>query len=204
MSPEDAVQILAPILKKASGQAEDHMRLSPETALLLVIDVQEKIFATMHEEVETEENINRIVAGAKILKLPIIWTEQYPRGLGPTIASVQELLKDNEKLEKIAFSCLGDAAVKESLRTHNRKQVLVCGIEAHVCVYQTVVDLVEEGYDVHLVTDATMSRKESNYRLAVTKMGRMGAQLTSVEMALFELQRVAKGDTFKAIAGTIK
>ena len=180
------------------------MRLSPETTLLLVIDVQEKIFATIHEQIETEENINRIIAGAKVLELPIIWTEQYPKGLGPTIATVRASLKDNEMLEKITFSCLDDEAARESLGSYDRKQVLVCGIETHVCVYQTVVDLVEEDYDVHVVTDATMSRKESNHRLAVTKMKETGAQLTSVEMALFELQRVAKGKMFKAISGIIK
>lgn len=180
------------------------MKLSPETTLLLVIDVQEKIFSTMHEQVETEEDINRLIAGAKVLGLPIVWTEQYPKGLGPTITSVRESLNGRDALEKITFSCMDDDTVRKKVASYERKQVLLCGIEAHVCVYQTATDLLDEGFDVHVVTDAVMSRRESNYRLAVARMKEMGAQLTSVEMALFELQRAARGETFKAIAAIIK
>lgn len=180
------------------------MGLKTKNSILLVIDVQEKIFATMHEQVETETNILRLIEGIKVLGIPIVWTEQYPKGLGPTIRSVREALEAEKPLEKISFSCCGDSGVEKVIESQGKKQMLVCGIEAHVCVYQTAADLLRKGFDVHIVTDAVMSRKEDNYRLALEKMRDLGANLTSVEMALFELQKVAKGETFKAIAEIIK
>ncbi|MFQ6673149.1 MAG: hydrolase [Fidelibacterota bacterium] len=180
------------------------MKLSREETLLAIIDVQEKIFATMHEQVETEKNILRLITGAKALDLPIVWTEQYPKGLGPTLKSIREAMADHEALEKIAFSCFGDRAIRETIESLEKNQVLVCGIEAHVCVYQTAADLMENGYNVHVVSDAVMSRKASNWQVALQRMRDLGANVTSVEMALFELQAVAKGESFKAIAEIIK
>ena len=180
------------------------MKLITDNSFLMVIDVQEKIFATMHEQVDTEQNINRIIDGSKVLGLPIVWTEQYPKGLGPTILSVRENLEGFDHQEKLFFSCFGDETIKESIGTLKRNQALLCGIETHVCVYQTARDLLGDDYDVHIVTDAVMSRKESNYHLALDKLRNIGAWLTSVEMALFELQQTAKGETFKAISQIIK
>lgn len=180
------------------------MKLSRDNTLLLVIDVQEKIFLTMHEQPETERNMGRLIEGGKVLGLPIVWTEQYPEGLGETIPSVRKALRGHKRLEKISFSCVGDAAVKQAIESHGKRQVLMCGIEAHVCVYQTAADLMEQNYDVHVVSDAVMSRKETNYRLALEKLENLGANITSVEMALFELQGIATGETFKAIARIIK
>ncbi|MEE9167812.1 MAG: hydrolase [Candidatus Neomarinimicrobiota bacterium] len=175
-----------------------------ENSVLMVIDVQQKIFATMHEQVETERNIVRLIAGAKVFHMPVIWTEQYPKGLGRTIRSVREALEGRKPLEKTAFSCCGDKEIESTIESQARKQILLCGIEAHVCVYQTAVDLLEKGFEVHLVSDAVMSRHELNYRLALQKVHDLGANLTSVEMALFELQRIARGETFKSIAQIIK
>ena len=180
------------------------MRLEREKSFLMVIDVQEKIFSTMYEQMETEKNINRMIEGAKALNLPIVWTEQHPKGLGPTIPTVRKSLDGFNSLEKITFSCLGDAAVSSEISSLKRSQAILCGIETHVCIYQTAEDLRELKYDVHVATDAVMSRKPSNYHLALEKLARQGAQLTSVEMALFELQKIAKGETFKAISRIIK
>lgn len=180
------------------------MRLSKENTVLLVIDVQEKIFNTMHEQTETEANILRLIKGANVLDIPIIWTEQYPKGLGRTIKSVRNALRGHEVLEKITFNCLDETRIRKRIESCSRKQTLICGIETHVCVYQTAVDLMERSFDVHIISDAVMSRKDSNYHIALDKLRDMGVQITSVEMALFELQKVAKGDTFKAISEIIK
>lgn len=181
------------------------MRLSVENCLLLVVDVQEKIFATMRRRDETERNIVRLIKGAKVFQVPVVWTEQYPGGLGKTIPGIRDALKGEYRpLEKRAFSCCGDREIYREIESHGKKQILLCGIEAHVCVYQTAADLLEKGFEVHVVTDAVTSREEANRRLALDKMDGMGANLTSVEMALFELQGIARGDTFKSIAGIIK
>lgn len=170
----------------------------------MVIDVQEKIFSTLHEQTETEANIVRLVRGTDVLNIPVVWTEQYPRGLGRTLPSIREVLRGHTVLEKLSFSCFGDPQVRDRIESLKRKEALLCGIEAHVCVYQTAVDLLDRGYGVHVVTDAVMSRKKGNHDLALTKLRGLGAHLTSVEMVLFELLKEAKGEAFKAIAEIIK
>ncbi len=158
----------------------------------------------MHEQQETKRNICRVIEGANVLEIPIIWTEQYPAGLGCTLADVAAVMNGTEPLEKISFSCLGDGEITEKLKTYTRSQILVCGIETHICVYQTVQDLLAEGIETHIITDAVMSRHEANHKLGLRKMDEMGAHLTSVEMALFELLGVAEGKQFKAVAQIIK
>ncbi|MDP7026294.1 MAG: hydrolase [Candidatus Marinimicrobia bacterium] len=180
------------------------MRLSPETSLLIVIDVQEKLFATMYEQKKVKDNIVRMVEGAKILNVPIIWTEQYPKGLGPTIPELRATLGDHTCHEKITFSCAGDDQILKAVEKASPKDILLCGIEAHVCVYQTAADFIERGKRVHLVSDAVMSRHKSNHEIALRKMEQIGVNITSVEMVLFEFQRVARGETFKPIAALIK
>ena len=180
------------------------MRLLKENTLLLVIDVQEKIFATMHEQIEMEENIIRLIKGAKAMDIPIVWTEQYTKGLGRTIKSVRNALQDYKVMEKKAFSCMGDHSIKNRIKSYGKKQILICGIEAHICVYQTALDLMERNLDVYIASDAVMSRKKLNYHLALERLRDIGAKITSVEMALFEIQKVAEGDTFKVIAELIK
>ena len=180
------------------------MRLSTETSLLIVIDVQEKIFATMYEQKRVKDNIIRMVEGAKTLKIPIIWTEQYSKGLGPTIPELRAALGGHTCYEKITFSCADDNQILKAVEKVNPRDILLCGIEAHVCVYQTAADLIDRGNRVHLVSDAVMSRHKSNHEIALQRMEQIGVNITSVEMALFEFQRVARGETFKPIAALIK
>ena len=180
------------------------MKLIAGNALLLVIDVQEKIFSVMHEQEKTKRNICRVIEGVKVHQIPILCTEQYPEGLGRTLAEVASAMDGPKPLEKTSFSCLGDDGIAEQLKSYNRSQILVCGIETHVCVYQTVQDLLTEGIEAHVITDAVMSRHEPNHTLGLHKMAEMGAHLTSVEMALFELLGVATGEQFKAVARIIK
>ena len=117
------------------------MKLMAQETLLLVIDVQEKIFSAMHEQEKTKQNISRLIKGSKVLNIPVVWAEQYPTGLGPTLKEVATALNGAELLEKITFSCLGDDVVSKKIKSYNKNQTLVCGIETHVCIYQTVQDL---------------------------------------------------------------
>ena len=158
----------------------------------------------MYEQKRVKDNIVRMVGGAKILNVPIIWTEQYSKGLGPTIPELKSALKGRTCYEKITFSCADDDQILKAVEKVKPKDILLCGIEAHVCVYQTAVELIEMGNAVHVVVDAVMSRYKSNHEVALRKMEQIGVNITSVEMALFEFQGAAKGETFKPIAALIK
>ncbi len=158
----------------------------------------------MYEQKRVKDNIIRIVEGAKTLKIPIIWTEQYSKGLGPTIPELRAALGGHTCYEKITFSCADDNQILKAVEKVNPRDILLCGIEAHVCVYQTAADLIDRGNRVHLVSDAVMSRHKSNHEIALQRMEQIGVNITSVEMALFEFQGAAKGETFKPIAALIK
>jgi len=158
----------------------------------------------MYEQKRVKDNIIRMVEGAKTLKIPIIWTEQYSKGLGPTIPELRAALGGHTCYEKITFSCADDNQILKAVEKANPRDILLCGIEAHVCVYQTAADLIDRGNRVHLVSDAVMSRHKSNHEIALQRMEQIGVNITSVEMALFEFQGAAKGETFKPIAALIK
>ena len=172
---------------------------------LLIIDMQEAFRTSISDFAERVNRIAVAVKGARLLNLPIIVTEQYPKGLGHTAVEVLQALPDNiEILEKTTFSSCGAQQFHARLQQAETKQVLVCGIEAHMCVNQTVHDLLVMGFQVHLLTDCITSRKESDRRAAIQKMLSSGAIASSVEMSLFELMRDAKHEQFKAIQGLIK
>jgi len=174
-------------------------RLERAHAVLLVIDVQEKLMPVIDQSESVIRNIDRLIRGCRILGIPAIVTEQYSKGLGHTGGPVREALGDAyQPIEKDCFSAHG------ALRLSVRNQMLVCGVETHVCVYQTVSDLLREGCDVTLIADALSSRTEANKRIALERMQRDGAHLSSTEMALFELTAVAATDEFRAIAKLVK
>lgn len=158
---------------RGAGRNHSSM-LTPERTLLMVIDVQEKIFSTLAEQSETENNIVRLIRGSDVLKIPVVWTEQYPKGLGATLPSIRKVLEGYTPLEKLSFSCFGDSEVRQRIESLGRKEVLICGIEAHVCVYQTAVDLIQEGYGVHVVSDAVMSRKRETMSWPWASFGASG------------------------------
>lgn len=163
---------------------------------LIVIDVQEAFAKAVQRFDDVTAATATLVEGARVLGLPIVVTEQYPRGLGDTVAPVREALGDDApRLPKTVFS----AARAEGFDLQGRDQALVCGIETHVCVSQTTHDLLGQGVEVHVATDAVSSRSEANRDLGLRKMEESGAILTSVETALFELLGAAGSDEFKAI-----
>jgi len=179
--------------------------LTVDNTALLIIDVQGKLAQLMHQKEKLFANLEKIIKGAQVLELPLIWTEQVPEKLGPTSPELAELLiRSAQPISKASFSCCGVEPFVSALAQTKRRQVLVTGIETHICVYQTSVDLLAQGYEVQVVADAVSSRTAENRQLGLDRMHSAGAVLTSTEMALFELLRVAEGDKFRQISKIVK
>ena len=167
---------------------------------LVVVDVQEAFRPAVLDFERVAHNAGVLVQGARALGLPVVATEQYPRGLGATVPEVGDHLDGAEPVQKTVFS----AAAAEGFDLDGRDQALLCGIESHVCVSQTAHDLLDRGVEVHVARDAVSSRSEENLELGLHKMEGAGAVLTSVETALFELLGQAGSDEFKAVQRLIK
>jgi nicotinamidase-related amidase len=178
--------------------------LDASDTLLLVIDVQERFRPVMKEFDSMAAGCIRLIKTFQALDLPIVVTEQYPRGLGQTVPELKEVLGELQPLEKTAFSSYGCAGVPEQIVESRARKILVCGIETHVCVNQTVHDLLAAGYGVHVAVDAVESRHEQNRNLALGRMEQSGAILTTTETAAFELMADAKHDKFKEIQALYK
>jgi len=179
--------------------------LDLNNTVLLVIDVQGKLAQLMHRKESFFANLERMVKGAQILDLPIVWTEQAPEKLGETIPQLRKpLLETAQPITKVSFSCCGNQPFMAQLKELGRKQVLVTGLETHICVYQTTVDLLEMGYEAQVVADAVSSRTPDNKQIGLERMKAAGATLTSAETSLFELLRIAQGDKFRAISKLVK
>jgi nicotinamidase-related amidase len=178
--------------------------LRRDNAALVFVDVQGKLAESMCDKEALFDNLNRIVEGARILGLPILWTEQLPDKLGPTLPRFTESLTGNSPITKSAFSCCGEEAFQSALRACGRKQVILAGIEAHVCICQTALDLLEQGHEVFVVADAVSSRLAANRDTALSRLRSKGAEIVSTEMALFELLREARNDDFKALLRLVK
>ena len=178
--------------------------LKTDSAVLLVIDVQEKLFRVMHQKEELAENIQKLIEGIHILEIPVLVTEQYPQGLGSTIPEIAQLFTNLHPLPKVSFSCCGDNVFLREFKKLGRKQVLISGIESHICVYQTAADLISAGYEIYVVNDAISSRTEQNRDIGLKMMTQLGIKITGTEAVLFELLKVAKGEKFKAISQIVK
>ena len=178
--------------------------LTPENTILVMIDIQEKLTRAMLDKEALVENAVKMVSGAKILGVPIIRTEQNPNGLGRTVPELEELLGDVEPITKLSFSCCGEPHFMEALQKSGRKQILIGGIESHVCVYQTVLDLAALGYEVQALADVVSSRTAENRNIGLERCREAGASITSVETALFEMLRAAEGDKFKQMLKVVK
>jgi nicotinamidase-related amidase len=183
-------------------------RLLRTDSLLLLIDVQEKLMPVIDRNAEVAANIERLIRGCHLLDtIPIIVTEQYVKGLGPTIEPLRRTLEETagyQPIEKSCFSAQGCGEFQAAMRNLKKKQIIVAGIETHVCVYQTVTDLLAAGYDVTIVADAMSSRTAENRELAIRRMAADGAHLSSTEMLLFELTVNSGTDEFRAIAKLVK
>lgn len=171
---------------------------------LILIDVQGKLATLVANSNETLGAVSTLIQGSQLLGLPVIWVEQLPDKLGATLPAVAAHLSGCEPYAKSTFSALGNSVISQAIASTGRKDWLVCGIEAHICVYQTVCDLLENGYNAHVVSDAVSSRNPEHKALALDKMQRSGAVLTCVEMALYELLQRADIPEFKAILPLVK
>lgn len=179
--------------------------LRPDSTCLILIDMQEKLQKAMSNVSKCIENQELLLKTAAILKIDSIVTEQYPAGLGHTIDKLKSLLAENTAIiEKTTFSCSGESSFRTALKAKSQKTLIVCGIEAHVCVQQTVLDLLSEGYEVVIPADALTSRSEDNYRLALETMRYAGAFVTSSEAIIFMLLGDAKHPDFRTISKLIK
>jgi len=177
-----------------------------EDAVLVFIDVQQKLWKLMHDRDETGLHIGQLVRICGLMHVPVIVTEQYPDGLGPTIDEMKDLLDEfnlYRPISKTAFSCFGEPEFVKSLEALKRRTLIVCGIEAHVCVLQTVLDALDRGFGVHLVSDAVSSRFVRNLDAGVDRMRFSGAVISTVEMFAFEAMRFSKHPLFREVQKVI-
>jgi len=178
--------------------------LTTDKTALLIIDIQERIIRVISEYKTVVENTIKLIKGFKVLGIPIYYTEQYPKGLGPTVESIQNELEGNEAIQKLSFSCSGAGDLFNELKKNGISQVVVCGVETHVCVQQTVLDLIANDFQVNLAVDAVSSRRVKDYEISLSRMRQHGADITTVEAILFELLNVCGMDKFKQISKIVK
>lgn len=175
-----------------------------ENTVLVVIDVQDKLFRVMQGREALAVSLRKLVSGAQVLGMPVIFTEQNPKGLGPTVAELADLVPGFSPVPKLSFSCCGEGRFLQELEALRRRQVLLAGIELHICVYQTALDLLDAGYEVQVVSDCVASRRAEDREIGLMKLRDSGAGLTTTEMALFELLKTAEGDIFREISKIVK
>lgn len=173
-------------------------------AVLVVVDVQGKLATLMHDREAFFATVVNMIKGAQALDIPILWNEQLPDKLGPTIPEIAEQLKGQSPLVKKTFSCCENGDFMTELEGTGRRQILLTGMESHVCVYQTAMDLLQAGYEVYAVADAISSRTAENKAIGIQAMVAAGARISCLEMALFEMLQVAEGDMFKQAIRIVK
>jgi len=178
--------------------------LEIEKSCLVIVDVQGKLAQLMYNKELLFKNIRILIQAAKELSIPILWCQQVPEALGQTIPEIAELLSGIQPINKSAFSCCGDEKFNSALQKLGRQQVLLCGIETHVCIYQTAIHLKQQGKEVHVIADAVSSRTLENKQIALEKLRTNGIDIDCVEMVLFELLKTAKHPSFKTLAKLIK
>ncbi len=180
------------------------MRFFKEDSVLLVVDMQERLLPAMNNNEQLLKNVEKLVEGAKILGVPTVFTQQYTKGLGETVESLRNLVGDFSYFEKKEFSCVQNLEVEQELTRIGNKNIIVCGIESHVCVLQTAIDLMENGYSTVVVSDCVSSRKQSDKDTAFDRLASEGVVFTSYEAILFEMVGSADDPNFKAISKLVK
>ncbi len=193
---------MLPAMSEADSLPRSPVMMSPGDTALVVVDVQERLVPAIAGHARLVWNVRRLIDGAAVLGLPVVATEQYPRGLGPTVAELAERL--GEIPSKLTFSCGGCPQLFRELEGRGVHKLLVCGMETHVCVQQSVLDLLAEAWNVYVAVDAVGSRYEIDYRTALARMESAGATLTTTEAALFEWCQVAGTPEFKQISRLVR
>lgn len=171
---------------------------------MLVIDIQEKILPVIYEKERVIENTLKLIKGFKVLNSPIYFTEQYPKGLGATESRIKMELGESNAIPKMSFSCSGAGNLFRELKEKNIRQLVLCGIESHVCVIQTALDLLSNDFQVHIAADAISSRRKFDYEIALRRMESCGIDVTLTESVLFEMLNVCGTEEFKLISKLVK
>ena len=178
--------------------------LDVENSLLLVIDIQERLVASLDKDVIVSK-VGKLVDAANILDVPVVLSEQYPKGLGHTVPTISEKLKPETPIvEKCSFSLLREEGFLDKIKAYGKKQIVICGIETHICVHQTATELMDAGFEVFVAKDACASRNKYEFKQGIEAMHNNGAKISCVEIILFEWLRSAKNPKFKEVQALIK
>ncbi|MCD6354019.1 MAG: hydrolase [Prolixibacteraceae bacterium] len=180
------------------------MRITKENTTGLIIDIQERLFPVMHGKEQLLKNCQILISGLEALNLPLITTQQYTKGLGETLPEIKSIITNFSFIEKSSFSCFDEPEVLEKLKKVETKNILICGIESHVCVLQTAVDFKAAGFIPIVVTDCVSSRIKENIELAKERFRHEGIMMTSYESILFELTRSSAAPEFRTISKLVK
>lgn len=176
-----------------------------DQSLFLLIDYQGKLAEIVYHSEELALQLEKLIKGLQLLEVPILWIEQYPKGLGPTKERISQLLSPRySAIDKLDFGAYAEENIRKEIQASGRKNMILAGVEAHVCVYQTAKQLLREGYAVEFVQDCISSRRAEDKQIAIDKMIRLGAMPSSVEMLLFELMASSKHPKFKEVSAIIK
>lgn len=175
--------------------------INSDNCLVVAIDFQEKLVG-MLEKNDSAVKMNKLITAAGLMNIPVIITEQYPKGLGSTIANFD--ITNAQIIEKTAFSAMLQEEFKKAVETSGKKQIIIGGIETHICVHQTVSDLIDAGYEVYVVKDACASRNKAEFKAGIETMRENGARITCLEIVLFELLRSSQNPNFKPVQALIK
>ncbi|WP_394146675.1 hydrolase [Shewanella atlantica] len=179
--------------------------LKPEECVLVVVDIQGGLAGIMEQSEALHQTVLKLIQGLRLFEIPTLWLEQLPQKLGKTSPMLsEELIKTCSPISKQHFSGWNCHDFREQLQQSKRKQIILVGIEAHICVYQTCLDLVKNGFEPHIVVDAVSSRTAENKRIGIKMMQERGAHITNMESLLFELQHEASGERFKQLLRLIK
>lgn len=178
--------------------------LNKEDSLLIIIDIQERLVNALDKNVVVNKSA-ALAKAANILGVPTIVTQQYTKGLGPTVGVIAgNLSEDTKFVEKTAFSAVKEDGFLDLIKSYNKKQIVICGIETHICVHQTTADLLDEGFEVYVAKDACASRNKYEFKQGVERMQENGAKISCIEIILFEWLKSAKNPKFKEVQALIK
>jgi isochorismate hydrolase len=191
---------------KGEPEMDALSRIQREKAVLVVVDVQDALMKQMNPGVAEKiiRNIRILLAFAKKMAIPILITEQYPKGLGPTVSEIKKELESVLPIEKVSFSCCGVETFNAALNQTGRKQVILVGIETHVCILQTADDLLQVGFEVHAVADAICSQRKLDWEVGLRWMERKGAMISTTEIIAFQLLKEAGTEEFRALSKWLK
>ena len=180
------------------------MMIKNNEVAAVVVDIQERLLPHMFESEKLLKTNLKLIEGLQVLSVPILVTQQYTKGLGATNPEIAGLIPDFDFTEKTAFSCYAEPIFKDKLDSMDKKKIIICGIESHVCVFQTCCDLLEAGYLPVIIEDCVSSRNQNDKVMAIARMRQAGAIITTMESVLFELTKCAGTDIFKAISKIVK